>query len=244
MTDELIGKVALVTGAGRGIGRAIALALAGAGADVAVNYVENKKEADAVCVKIRELGRRAEPVKADVGKAADVEAMLRTAAEKLGEISILVNNAGIAKPKGIDDVNENIWDETIRVNLKSCFLLIQAVLPAMRARKWGRIINISSVAAQVGGIIGPHYAASKAGILGLTHYYASQLAGEGITCNSISPALIATAMIADNPKARPDMIPVGRFGTADEVAGAAVLLARNAYITGQNIMVNGGLYFT
>lgn len=244
MTDELIGKVALVTGAGRGIGRSIALALAGAGADVAVNYVENRKDAETVCAKIRELGRRAEPVKADVGRAADVDAMVKTAAEKLGEVSILVNNAGIAKPKSIDDIDENVWDETIRVNLKSCFLTIQAVLPGMRARGWGRIISISSTAAQVGGIIGPHYAASKAGILGLTHSYASQLAKEGITCNCISPALIATEMIRDNPQAKLDKIPVGRFGAAEEVAGAAVFLARNGYVTGQNIMVNGGLYFT
>ncbi len=244
MVHELNGKAALVTGAGRGIGRAIAIALAEAGADVAVNYIEKRQDADEVCSIIRGLGRRAEPVKADVGSAADVDAMVRTAAEKLGGISILVNNAGIAVPKDLDEMDEKTWDETIRVNLKSCFLVTRAVLPGMRARKWGRIINISSAAAQVGGIIGPHYAASKAGIQGLTHSYASQLAGEGITCNCLSPALIATAMIADNPRARPAAIPVGRFGTAEEVAQAAVMVARNGYITGQNIMVNGGLYFT
>lgn len=244
MADDLQGKVALVTGAGRGIGRAIAVALARSGADVAVNYVERKQDADEVCSLIRALGRRAEPLRADVGSASDVKSLVETAAVKLGEISILVNNAGIANPKAIDNMDEETWDETIRVNLKSCFLLIQAVLPGMRARRWGRIISISSAAAQLGGIIGPHYAASKAGIQGLTHSYASQLAGQGITCNCISPALIATAMIEDNPRARPDAIPVGRFGTAEEVAEAVVMVARNGYITGQNIMVNGGLYFT
>jgi 3-oxoacyl-[acyl-carrier protein] reductase len=118
--------------------------------------------------------------------------------------------------------------------------MTQALLPAMRARRWGRIINLSSVAAQVGGVVGPHYAASKAGMLGLTHYYASQLAAEGITVNAIAPALIETDMVRTNPKASPARIPVGRFGAIDEVSDVAVLLATNGYITGQTINVNGG----
>jgi 3-oxoacyl-[acyl-carrier protein] reductase len=124
------------------------------------------------------------------------------------------------------------------------FLVTQAVLPPMRKQRWGRIINLSSVAAQLGGIIGPHYAASKAGAIGLTHSYASLLAKEGITVNAIAPALIETDMITSNPKARPDITPVGRFGTVEEVAGIAVMLARNAYMTGQTISVNGGWYMT
>ena len=132
----------------------------------------------------------------------------------------------------------------IDVNLKSCFLVTQAVLPGMRSRKWGRIINISSVAAQTGGVVGPHYAASKAGMLGLTRFYASRLAKEGITVNAIAPALIATEMVAANPNARPDLIPVGRFGDVDEVAEVAVMLARNGYLTGQTINVNGGWYLS
>jgi 3-oxoacyl-[acyl-carrier protein] reductase len=132
-------------------------------------------------------------------------------------------------------------------NLKSAFLVTQKVLPAMRSKGWGRIINVSSVAAQVGGVVGPHYAASKAGMTGLTHYYAALLSKEGITVNTIAPALIATAliatdMVARNPNARPDLIPVGRFGTVDEVADVAVMLAENGYITGQTINVNGGWY--
>jgi 3-oxoacyl-[acyl-carrier protein] reductase len=114
----------------------------------------------------------------------------------------------------------------------------------MRARRWGRIINVSSTAAQLGGVVGPHYAASKAGILGLTHGYAARLAPEGITVNTIAPALVATDMIVDNPRVRPEMIPVGRFGTSEEVGEVAVLLAVNAYITGQTINVNGGLYMS
>ena len=226
------------------IGKAIAIALAGVGCDVAVNYIAQYESASEVCSVIKSLGRRAEPIKADVSRAEEVEDMVRAAAKKLGDISILVNNAGIAIPKSIDDMNEQTWDETIRVNLKSCFLVTQAVLPGMRARRWGRIINISSTAAQVGGIIGPHYAASKAGIQGLTHSYASRLTKEGVTCNSISPALIATEMLANNPNAQPDLIPMGRFGTVEEIAQTAVLLAGNGYITGQNIQVNGGFYFS
>jgi 3-oxoacyl-[acyl-carrier protein] reductase len=130
------------------------------------------------------------------------------------------------------------------VNLTSCFLTTQAVLPEMRARRWGRIINISSVAAQAGSIVGPHYAAAKAGQLGLTRGYAKLLAPEGITVNAIAPALIATDMVYANPNAKPDLIPVGRFGEVEEVADAAVMLAGNGYITGQTINVNGGWYMS
>ncbi len=114
----------------------------------------------------------------------------------------------------------------------------------MRTRQWGRIINLSSVAAQLGGVVGPHYAASKAGLIGLTHSYAALLAKDGITANAIAPALIGTEMVTSNPRARADLIPVGRFGTVNEVAAAAVLLATNGYITGQTISVNGGWYMT
>ena len=144
----------------------------------------------------------------------------------------------------VDQITEQDWDEVLAVNLKSVFLVTQAVLPGMRATKWGRIINLSSVAAQTGGVMGPHYAASKAGILSLTHSYAALLAKEGITVNSIAPALIETEMIRDNPPARPDLIPAGRFGTVEEVADVVVLLASNGYITGQTINVNGGWYMS
>jgi 3-oxoacyl-[acyl-carrier protein] reductase len=160
----------------------------------------------------------------------------------LGPIGILVNNAGISQSKPIAEITEEDWDRILNVNLKSMFLVTQAVLAGMQARKWGRIINLSSIAAQTGGVIGPHYAASKAGALGLTHSLASLLAKEGITVNAIAPALITTQMIANNPKARPDVIPIGRFGTVEEVAEIAVMLASNGYITGQTINVNGGWY--
>jgi 3-oxoacyl-[acyl-carrier protein] reductase len=163
---------------------------------------------------------------------------------ELGRIDILVNNAGIARVQTIEEVTERDWDELLTVNLKSCFLVTQAVLPGMRARGWGRIVNLSSVAAHVGGVVGAHYAASKAGMLGLTHFYASRLAKEGITVNAISPALVATEMVAANPKATPERIPVGRFGAVEEVAGMAVLLASNGYITGQTLHVNGGWFMS
>jgi 3-oxoacyl-[acyl-carrier protein] reductase len=244
MKNELTGKVALVTGGSRGIGRATAVALAKAGADVAVNDVRREAEAQAVCVEIEALGRRALPVTADVSKAAEVARLVETVEKGLGSLDILVNNAGISRPQPLNEITEQDWDEILAVNLKSMFLVTQAVLPGMRQRKWGRIINLSSVAAQLGGIIGPHYAASKAGAIGLTHSYATLLAKEGVTANAIAPAMIETEMITSNPKARPDLVPMGRFGTVEEVADVAVMLATNGYITGQTISVNGGWYMT
>jgi 3-oxoacyl-[acyl-carrier protein] reductase len=242
--DDLAGKVALVTGGSRGIGRAIAVALAAAGADVAVNYRTRKRDADQVRALVEEAGQRCVTVRADVSAAAEVARMVESVEGALGPVAILVNNAGIVRPQPVHEISEADWDQILDVNLKSVFLVTQAVLPGMRAAGWGRIVNLSSTAAQVGGIIGPHYAASKAGILGLTHAYAALLAGEGITVNAIAPALIETEMIAGNPKAQPERIPVGRFGTVGEVAAVAVMLARNAYVTGQTVNVNGGLYMS
>lgn len=246
MLDDLTEKVALVTGGNRGIGRAIAVALAEAGANVAVNYRTHRDEADEVCQEIerRWPARRSMAVQADLAHAGDVTRLADSVEATLGPVDILVNNAGVSKPAALDQLDEELWAATIAVNLTSAFLVTQAVLPGMRERRWGRIMNVSSVAAQLGGVVGPHYAASKAGMHGMTHAYAALLAKEGITANAIAPALIETAMIAGNPKARPDLIPVGRFGAADEVASVAVMLARNGYITGQTINVNGGWYMS
>jgi 3-oxoacyl-[acyl-carrier protein] reductase len=237
-------RVALVTGASRGIGEAIALALAGAGAAVAVNYKSRAADADAVRDRIRALGRRSIAIAADVSLAADVQRLVGEVRAGLGPIEILVNNAGIARAQKLDEITEADWDQIIDGNLKSCFLVTQAVLPDMRSRRFGRIINLSSVAAQIGGVISPQYAASKAGMLGMTRYYARHLAREGITVNAIAPALIETDMVTSNPNARPDLIPVGRFGSVDEVSDVAVMLAGNGYITGQTINVNGGWFPT
>jgi 3-oxoacyl-[acyl-carrier protein] reductase len=238
--DDLRGKIALVTGASRGIGRAIALALAAAGADVALNFLTDSQQVQAVEAQILQLGRRSLIVQADVSQSREVQRLAQQVNDRLGSVDILVNNAGIARAQPMDQVTETDWDDLVDTNLKSCFLMTQAFLPPMRLRKWGRVINLSSVAAQIGGVVGPHYAASKAGMLGLTHYYARYLATEGVTVNAIAPALIETDMTTTNLSASVRNIPVGRFGSVDEVSDVAVLLARNGYITGQTININGG----
>jgi 3-oxoacyl-[acyl-carrier protein] reductase len=242
--DDLTGKTALITGASRGIGRAIALALAGAGANIAINFRSHDKYASEVASQVREMGRLAAAIKADVSVSAEVDRMVGIVEKILGSISILVNNAGIGVMHSIDDITEKDWNDTIAVNLTSAFLMIQAVLPGMRARKWGRIISLSSAAAQTGGVVGPHYAASKAGILGLTHYYAAHLAREGITVNAIAPGPVNTEMAAGLEQLKPDLVPVGRFGTVEEISDAALMLVRNGYITGQTININGGRYLS
>ena len=241
---DLKKRVALVTGASRGIGAGVALALARAGADVAVNYRENVDAAAAVCREISSLGQKALAVQADVSVSAEVRPMISEVETRLGPVDILVNNAGISRPQKLEDITEKDWDEVLTINLKSVFIMTQAVIGGMRRRRWGRIINLSSVAAQTGGVVGPHYAASKAGILGLTHSLASSLAREGITANAIAPALIETEMVTRNPQASPDLIPMGHFGSVEDVAAAAVMLAMNDYMTGQTIFVNGGWYMS
>lgn len=245
MSDgPLRGRVALITGASRGIGRAIAIAFAQAGADIGVNYVSHAAEAESVAGEVRRTGGCCAVLHGDVSLSETAGELVKSAEGELGAIDILVNNAGIATPRNLSEITEADWDQTLAVNLKSCFLLTQAVIPGMRARRWGRIINISSVAAQVGGVVGPHYAASKAGMHGLTHSYAHLLVKEGITANAIAPALIETDMVISNLHARSDLIPVGRFGLAEEVAQAALMLATNGYITGQTINLNGGWYMS
>ena len=240
---DLGGRICLVTGASRGIGRAIALALAEAGADVAVNYRERIEDACAVAGKIQALGRRAVVVQADVSNGAEVTAMVAAAIRDLGPIDVLVNNAGMAVRRGIEDLTEADFDATIAVNLKSAFLCTQAVLPHMRAQTWGRIVNITSGAARGAGAIGLHYNASKAGMEGLTRGYAARLVKEGITVNAVAPSLVETEMI---PAARVDAgsrIPLGRLGRPEEVAQAALMVLVNEYMTGQTIQLNGGMHF-
>jgi len=244
MSRKLENRVALVTGGSRGIGRSIAVALASAGAQVAVNYRTQQSAAEEVCATIRSMGSRAIALQADMSLSAEVDCLVSAVERDLGPVDILVNNAGIAQIKPFNELTEADWDHLLDVNLKSAFLVTQRVLPGMRQRRWGRIINLSSVAAQTGGVIGPHYAASKAGLIGLTHSYAALLAKEGITANAIAPALIATDMITSNPNASTERLPVGFFGSPEEIARAAVLLAESDFITGQTISVNGGWYMT
>jgi 3-oxoacyl-[acyl-carrier protein] reductase len=241
-THGLRGRTALVTGGSRGIGAAICRALAEAGAAIAINYRERTDEADRLAEALRQTGVRAITIAADVSQREAVERMVDRVKSEFGTVDILVNNAGIAITRGIDDLSETDFDTTISVNLKSAFLCTQAVLPLMRAQKWGRIVNVSSGAARGAGSIGPHYNASKAGIEGLTRGYAARLVKEGITVNAVAPSLIETDMKKgqDNLVGR---IPLGRFGTADEVADAAMMLIDNAYMTGQTVALSGGMAF-
>ena len=242
ISPNLIGKVALVTGASRGIGAAIAVALSEAGAAVAVNYRERADAANALVADINRAGQRAIAVAADVSQGPAVTAMVDRVASSLGPVDILVNNAGIAIVRGVDDLTEDDFDRTITVNLKSAFLCTKAVLPPMREKKWGRIVNITSGAARGAGSIGPHYNASKAGMEGLTRGYAARLVKEGITVNAVAPSLIETDMMSG----RSDLasrIPLGRLGHPEEVAQAVLMVLGNDYITGQTIMLNGGMAF-
>ena len=237
-------KTALITGASRGIGRETAMALAKVGCDIAINYLRAETEAASLAASVEGIGRRSCVVQADVAQADDVERLVATVERQFGAIDILVNNAGINITKPFAELKLSDWRKTIDTNLTSAFLVSQAVIPGMRKRQWGRLVFISSAAAQTGGVIGPHYAASKAGMHGLMHSYAKLLAHEGITSNAVAPALVETDMIRDNPAIRPDLLPVGRFGRVEEVADVVVLLAMHGYITGQTINVNGGWYMS
>ena len=241
--SNIAGRTALVTGASRGIGKSIALALAAAGAKVAVNYRERSADALAVVADIQAAGGTALAIGADVSNKDQVDEMVARIGNELGPISILVNNAGVALIRGIDDLTEADFDFTLNVNLKSAFLCTQAVLPPMRAAKWGRIVNISSGAARGAGGVGLHYNASKAGMEGLTRGYAARLVKEGITVNAIAPSLIETDMVRSGVASSPARIPLGRFGTPEEVAQAVLMAIGNGYMTGQTIQLNGGMSF-
>jgi 3-oxoacyl-[acyl-carrier protein] reductase len=241
--DSIQGRVALVTGASRGIGRAIAVELARAGLDVIVNYRSRAEEAEAAVQEVEVAGRRAIAVQADVSKPGEV-ARLAEEARRFGQVSVLVNNAGISRPQPWSEITVQDFEAILTVNLTSAFMVTQAFLPAMVEAGWGRIISISSVAAQLGGVVGVHYAASKAGMIGMTHAYAAMLAKTGVTANAVAPALIATEMVTSNPNIRKEVIPIGRFGEPKEVAEAVLMLVRNGYMNGQTLSLNGGWYMT
>ncbi|MFL6819868.1 MAG: SDR family NAD(P)-dependent oxidoreductase [Bradyrhizobium sp.] len=241
-SDGLGGRTALITGGSRGIGAAISRRLAEAGAAIAINYRERAEPAESLADELRKQGATVVTVPADVSQTDDVRKMVQVVTSELGGIDVLVNNAGIAITRGIDNLSEADFDLTIAVNLKSVFLCTQAVLPMMRAKNWGRIINISSGAARGAGAIGPHYNASKAAVEGLTRGYAARLVTEGITVNAVAPSLIETDMMVGQEKLV-SRIPLGRFGTPDEVAKAVMMLVDNPYMTGQTVAMSGGMSF-
>lgn len=242
--DEIRNKVALVTGASRGIGRETALALSRAGCRVVINYRHSSAPAQALAEQIVQEGNTAIALAADASKQDEVSRLIIKIGEHFGDVDILINNAGINPVQNWKEITAEEWNSVLLTNLSSSFFMSQAVLPAMQRNGWGRVIMMSSVAAQTGGVIGPHYAASKAGQIGLMHSYANLLAGDGITVNAVAPALIATDMIKNNDRIKPDLIPVGRFGQPEEVVGAVMMLVRNGYINGQTLNVNGGWYMS
>ncbi len=238
------GKVALVTGASRGIGRAIAIELAKRGANVAVNYLRNKELAEKVVEEIKKIGREAIAVQADVSKWEDVKRMVEQVIAHFGRIDILVNNAGVmSKEREILKIDDEEWDRVINVNLKGAFYCCKAVLPYMIEQKSGRIVNLSSIAGRMGGVVGVHYAASKAGIIGLTFALASEVAKYGITVNAVAPNAIETDMIPPELGEKiAKMTPLGRIGKPEEVAHAVLFLIENDYVTAEVVDVNGGRY--
>jgi 3-oxoacyl-[acyl-carrier protein] reductase len=242
-----VNRVALVTGASRGIGRAIAAHLAAAGNRVAVNYHHSPEAAAELVGAIEEAGGRAIAVGADVGDADAVAAMVDEVAGSLGPIEILVNNAGVTRDDLLLRMGPDAWDEVIRTNLRSAYLCTRAVLRGMLRARWGRIVSVSSVAGLAGNPGQANYAAAKAGLLGFTRSIAKEVGSRGITVNAVAPGFIETDMTAglgeEVRRAAAGAIALGRFGTAEEVADAVGYLAsdRASYVTGHVIVVDGGM---
>jgi 3-oxoacyl-[acyl-carrier protein] reductase len=246
MPMELDGRVALVTGASRGIGAAIAVRLAKAGANIAVSYGHDAEAAEEVAGKIRDSGRRAVKAQGEVEDPAKVKKMVDAVESELGSIDILVSNAGIAPQQDLEEITTEDWDRVMNVNLRPAFLLAKRLTPGMQDRRWGRVIFVSSVAAFTGGLVGPHYTASKAALIGLARALSGPLAPYGVTVNAVAPALIkGGATLPGGEEAHrqlADQIPVGRLGCPEEVAEAVLSLVLNPFITSQTLSVDGGLY--
>jgi 3-oxoacyl-[acyl-carrier protein] reductase len=240
--------VALVTGGSRGIGRAVVLRLAADGHDVAVGYAHGAAAAEEVAGAARALGRRAITAGADLADPAAADALVDAVESGLGPVDVLVANAGVATPgRRVEEIALEEWDRLHAVNLRAPFLLARRVLPGMEGRGFGRIVLLSSVAAYTGGIIGAHYAASKAGLHGLAHSLSRQASGAGVTVNVVAPALIESDMLPADDEARARLagsLPVGRLGAAEEVADLVAAVVRNAFVTNQSFLVDGGLHPT
>ena len=238
-------KLALVTGAGSGIGRACALALLAAGYRVACGYNRNRAGAESIA----KAHSGAFAVKIDIASRASVRRAIAASARHFGGgFDILVNNAALVQEKPFESLGDADWDRMLAVNLRGPFMVVQECLPGMLKRKWGRIINITSIGGQWGGMRQVHYAAAKAGLINLTHSLARLYSGAGITANAIAPGLVATAMIQKELKSKAGkskaaQIPVGRIAEPHEIAAGVVYLASEGagYVTGQTLNINGGM---
>jgi NAD(P)-dependent dehydrogenase (short-subunit alcohol dehydrogenase family) len=247
----MIEKNIFITGGSRGIGEGIALAAANAGLNVILTFSKNQKNAVKVCEALTVKGVRARAIQMQVENRESVRNAISIASKEIGEINILVNNAGIAQEKPFETITDKDWDQMMAVNLRGPFTVTQEVLPSMINNKWGRIINIASIGGQWGGFNQVHYAAAKAGLINFTRSIAKIYSQHGITSNAIAPGLIATEMSAaeletEAGKQKLVSIPVNKIGSVDDVGSAVVYLASNEahYITGQTININGGLYFS
>ncbi len=240
------GKIALVTGAGRGIGRAIALALARHGADVVINDVL-AETAEAAAEEVRPLGRRALAAPGNITDPKQCKEMIERAVTEFSRLDILVNNAGITRDQLIVGMKDEDWDLVLNVNLKGAFNCIRAALRPMSRQRFGRIINIASVVGIMGNVGQANYAASKGGLIALTKTVAREMASRNITCNAVAPGFIQTDMTASlKPEIKEAVIkqvPLGRMGLAEEVAGCVLFLASDlaAYVTGHVLVVDGGM---
>jgi 3-oxoacyl-[acyl-carrier protein] reductase len=241
------GRVALVTGGGRGLGRAIAVRLAQEGAKVAISYRSNDAAAGETAELVRKAGAGCETFKGDVASSEDVEALMKGVGEAFGPVEILVNNAGTMRDNILLRMKDAEFEEVLATNLKGTYLCTRAVLRGMVRARWGRIVNISSVVGLVGNAGQANYAASKAGIIGFTKSVAREVAGRGITANAVAPGYVETELTGVLPENVKEQIlgqiPVGRFGEPEEIAEVVSFLAgeRAAYVTGQTIVVDGGM---
>lgn len=241
------GRVAVVTGGGRGIGRAVAVQLANEGANVAISYRSNDTTAEEVAEEVKEAGALCEIFKGDVADPADVAALFEGVGEALGQVEILVNNAGLTRDNLMMRMKEEEFDEVLRTNLKGTYLCTRAALRPMIRARWGRIVNVSSVVGLVGNAGQANYAASKAGIIGFTKSVAREVAQRGITANVVAPGYVETELtrsLSDKVKDQiKGQVPAGRFADAEEVAEVVAFLAGEdaGYVTGQTIAVDGGM---
>jgi 3-oxoacyl-[acyl-carrier protein] reductase len=238
--------VALITGGSRGIGAATAVRLARDGHDIAIAYHANAEAAEQVAAEVQALGRRAATFAGDMSEVKAPGTLVSAVERELGPVEILIANAGINEPLEQDPrkIDAAVWDRMMAINLRAPFLIIQAAIGAMIDRGFGRIVLLSSVAAYTGGIVGPHYAASKAGLHGLAHSLSQFASGHGVTVNVVAPALIATDMMPADEEALDELarrIPVGRLGLPNEVADLIAAIVRNPYLTNQSILLDGGI---